>query len=141
MKTNMFLALLLAAALTAGTATAQPAHTQHVQHRHHNRDQRIGKLVPQRHAQSHGVESALAQVADIGIQLAEVHFLRLQAFLLEVIRFFMNLVETRIDEIAVLGYVRAAQRATTSGLRVNTAGKRLKSRSAVDLYLPLGSCD
>ncbi len=71
------------------------------QHRHDDGDQRIGEFVPKRDAQPHGVKAALAQIADVIIELAEVHFLRLHIFFCEVARVFVNLRERGLAELAV----------------------------------------
>ena len=41
------------------------------QHGHDDGDKRIGELMPQLHAQTHGVETALAKVANVVVQLIE----------------------------------------------------------------------
>ena len=73
------------------------------QHRHDDGDERIGELVPELHPQAHGVKSALAQVADVAVELAEVHLLRLQVFLLEVAGLFVNFGERGVFELADIG--------------------------------------
>ena len=84
---------------------AAPAHGERKgngQDSHNDRDEGIGQLVPESDAQAHGVKAALAQIADVAFKLTEVHLLRLQALLLEVGRFFVNLGKRCVFELLVI---------------------------------------
>ena len=93
-----------------GGERAAPAHGERKgngEHRHDDGNERIGELVPQGDAQAHGVKSALAQIADVAVELAEVHLLRLQIFLFKVAGVFVNLGEVGLSELAIAGDVSA----------------------------------
>ena len=51
-----------------------------------------------------GVEAALPQVADVALQLAEGHLLRLEGFLLEILRLLVDLGKAFDAELAKTAY-------------------------------------
>ena len=78
--------------------------------------------MPQGDAQLHGVKAALAQVADVAVELTEVHLLRLQTFLLEIARVFMDFREGGLLEFAKIGGVAAFDVALPAILEAPGAG-------------------
>ena len=67
---------------------------------HDDGDEGIGELVPELDAEAHGVKSALAQVVDVVVELAEVHLLRLLVLFGEVAGVLVNLREGGLGELA-----------------------------------------
>ena len=53
--------------------------------------------------EAHGVEAGLAEIADVALELAEVHFLRLEVFFLEVLGGFAEFGEAGLLEFAESG--------------------------------------
>src|ERR1035441_4571748 len=75
------------------------------QHSHDDGDERVGELLPEQDSEAHGVKSALAQIADVAVELAKVHLLRLPFFLREITWVFMDFREGGLFEFAITGDV------------------------------------
>jgi len=61
--------------------------------------------MPQRDSQAHGVEAALTKVANITIELPEIHLLGLPVLFLEVAGVFLDLGERRVFEFDIFRVV------------------------------------
>src|SRR6202041_676179 len=98
-------------------------------HGHYNGDQRVGQLVPKRDAQPHSVKTALPEIANVSIKLAKVHFLRLQAFLGEIRRLFVDFSERSEVEFLIPCLRCALEVALPSILESPRAGPRIPVRA------------
>ena len=67
---------------------------------HDDGDERVGELVPEGDAEAHGVKSALAEVADVVVKLAEVHLLGLEILFGEIAGVFVDFREGGLAELA-----------------------------------------
>src|SRR5579862_3124136 len=86
--------------------------------------------MPEGDAQTHGVESALAKVADVAFKLTEVHLLRLLVFLHEVAWLFVNLGKRCAAKLVVPDDIRATHIARPAILHDPAAGGVVPSRAA-----------